>query len=238
MSEWLTPDELLEQWRVAVELDIPHASIRIGDGEACIAAHEEILTMNFIRETYNWINNINYCGVTLPNMDARIRLIAALKQADFIGILHQLNWWGWRPLSDMVIKYYDIQPEKIFYAFDNVNISKMPRFYDTFKNTRILLVGNKARKYKEVLERRYEWKRIVGTVECQNWTMVDAAINKMDHYDYQLAIVSAGVPAKVLAAHAKLTGHVGIDFGQGTDGCIVADMKGLNTWEDTRYKAP
>lgn len=50
-------------------------------------------------------------------------------------------------------------------------------------------------------------------------------------FDYRIALVSAGIPGKILTSHAKSKGHIGIDFGCGTDMCLESDAAGLNTWE-------
>ncbi len=212
--------------------DLPHASLRIGDVEAAIAAHEEILPMPFVRRNYSWTDN--YYGLRLPDSRARELLIASLRQADFIGILRQTEWY-FRPLAEMVLSYYRIQPQRMFYAFANYYASKSHEFYEYFAETPTLLVGGKADRLREVLERRYGWRRIVGTVYQWDWHELDHAIAEMDQHQYRLALVSAGVAGKILTAHAKQTGHVGIDFGSGSDNCIQADMDGLYAWDWQKF---
>lgn len=231
MSDYLTTPQLLGKWVEIADGDQPHASIRLGDGEAAVAAHEEILTMNFCNKVYPWAHDLSYCGVTLPNAEARTQLVDSLRQADFLGILSQYENWMFRPLANMVVRYYDLNPVSYFYAFDNYVISTLKDFYDFFRAKSILLVGAKAKCLKEVLERRYGWTGIVGTVNCPDWSSLETAKDEMDQYQYRIALVSAGIPGKILTAHAKSKGNVGIDFGCGTDMCLESDAAGLNTWE-------
>lgn len=233
MTNYLTTRELFDKWKTITISDKPHASIRIGDGEVPVATHEEMFTMKFLNKTYAWVqtNDISYCGITLPNHEAREQLIHSFRQANCIGILSQTDRWVFKPAADMVIQYYDLQPEYFFYAFDNYFISTYPEFYDFFKDKKILIVGAKSKYLKQVLENRYGWVNIVGTVDCPNWSYVNAAKKQMDLYDYRVALVSGGIPGKILTAHAKSKGNVGIDFGSGADTCIEADADGLYAWE-------
>ncbi len=225
---WLSASELLTAWRQIVGGSGAHCSLRIGDVEAAVAAHEAILTMDFVRRHYPWIDN--YYGLRLPDPRARERLVAALRQADFLGVLIQPEWY-FRPLAEMVVSYYEIRPEKRFYAFENLYVSRQRLFYESFCDTPVLLVGGKATRWKEVLERRYGWRGIVGCVYHWNWAELDQAIAAMDRVPYRMALVSAGMAGKILAAYAKATGHVGIDLGSGADACIQADADGTYAWD-------
>ncbi|WP_027398647.1 GT-D fold domain-containing protein [Anaerovorax odorimutans] len=233
MSNYIQTEELLEKWIEIIESKVSHASIRIGDGEAAVAAHEKILTMDFVNKVYPWVRkkNICYCGVILPNKDIREQLIWSLRQADFLGVLSQTSRWVFKPIADMIIEYYKLNPKSYFYAFDNYKISTMKKFYKVFKDMSVLLVGVKSKYFKEVLERRYGWSNIAGCVDCPNWDYLNDAIKEMDKYNYRVALVSAGVPGKILCAHAKIKGNVGIDFGSGVDTCLESDLNGLYAWE-------
>lgn len=233
MATYLNETELFEKWKAIIDGTSPHASIRIGDGEAAVAAQKKILSMDFIQTVYPWVraNDINYCGVLLPNEDVRRKLVKALQQADFLGILSQTENWMFRPLADMVVKCYHLQPKSWFYAFDNYILSTKKEFYEYFQNKSVLLVGNKAKCLKKVLENRYGWNGIVGTVDCSDWRFLEIAEAEMNQYFYRVALVSAGVPGKILTAHAKAAGNVGIDFGCGADLCLEADAAGLYAWE-------
>ena len=228
----LSQTELLDAWRDIVRGDEAHASLRIGDVEAAVAAHGEILTMPFVRRFYAWSDG--YYGLVLPDAAARLRLVEALRRADYIGVLTQTDW-DCRPLADMVLQHYEIRPERFFYAFENYYVSRGRTFYEYFANTPTLLVGGKADRFKEVLERRYGWRRIVGTVYHWSWQELEGAIADMDRFPYRLALVSAGVAGKILAVHAKETGHVGIDFGSGLDTCVQADADGMYAWEWDKF---
>lgn len=227
--------ELLEKWREFTKHKIPHASIRIGDGEGLVLAHETILTMDFIRKIIFWINNPVYCGVTLPNPQARNALVDAIKKADFVGLLHETSMWNFKPVFDMARDYYQFNLQNTFYAFDNYWLAKTKEFYDTFKYTKVLLIGNKAKEWRSVLERRYHWKGIVGTVACPNWYHLEQAKTQILTYNFDLALLSAGIPAKILSVYIKGLGKVAVDFGSGSLVAIQADADGLNAWEWDKF---
>lgn len=222
--------ELVDLWKGFLVNRIPHASLRMGDAEAIVAAHDTILTMEFIRKACLWVNSSAYTGVILPNALAREQLIQAYREADFLGSLYQEHSWVWRPLYDMIMFFYDIKPKKTFYAFANFHIAKTEHFYNTFKNNKVLLVGSKSKKYKEVLERRYGWTGIVATIDCADWSHIKTAKHEMKNIDFDIAFISCGTCAKILSVHVKSLGKVGIDFGSGADTCIQADDIGLNAW--------
>ncbi len=225
--------QLLETWRDLVATRQPHSSIRVGDTEAAVAAHDEILTMQFIRATYPWANGPFY-GLTLPDRGARELLVQAMKQADFIG-LHRRPEWYFRPLAECIMQYYDIRPSQLFYAFENAYISKLAEFYRWFRDVPVLLIGGKAERYRAVLERRYGWTGVVGTVTHWRWTDLEQSRAAMRSFDYRVAIIGAGVAAKVLAADAKAAGNVGIDFGSGIDTCIQSDAEGVDAWDWSKF---
>jgi hypothetical protein len=223
--------EIVDLWKGFVVNRTPHASLRIGDAEAIIAAHDTILTMEFIRKACMWFDNPAYTGVTLPNAIAREQLIQAYKEADFLGSLYQQHSWVWRPIYEMVMLYYDIKPKRTFYAFANFLVAKTNHFYNTFKDDKVLLIGSKSKQHREVLERRYGWTGIVGAIDCIDWYQVNKAKEEMENIDFDIAFSSCGTCAKILSIHAKNLGKVGIDFGSGTDTCIQADDIGLYAWE-------
>ncbi len=133
------------------------------------------------------------------------------------------------------MQYYGLRPSRYFYAFENAYISKLENFYRWFKDVPILLVGGKADGYRAVLERRYGWTGIVGTVPHWRWESLGRSRAAMQQFDYRVAIVGAGVAGKILTADAKSAGHVGIDLGSGIDTCIQSDADGVDAWDWPKF---
>ncbi|MEK5060955.1 MULTISPECIES: GT-D fold domain-containing glycosyltransferase [unclassified Paenibacillus] len=227
--------DLIKNWFQMAANGERHASVRFGDASNTILAHDTVLTMDFIKSHYGWISDPTYCGITLPNANARDIIVHCLRNADYVGHLTQTDHWYFKPLFDMCLRYYRVEPKETFYAFENNYIARFKPFYDTFRTLPILLCGAKAVQYKEVLERRYGFTGIVGTVDCPNWEGLQKATKDMEALyktnPWRLALVCAGAPGKVLAVKAKLLGTVGVDFGSGADVAIQADKEGLDAWD-------
>ncbi|MDT9719513.1 GT-D fold domain-containing glycosyltransferase [Paenibacillus sp. ClWae2A] len=227
--------DLIRNWFQLASDGEAHASVRFGDASNTILAHDTVLTMDFIKSHYGWLNDPTYCGITLPNTSAREIIVHCLRKADYVGHLIQTDHWYFKPLFDMCLAYYKVEPRETFYAFENNYIARFKLFYETFKTMPILLCGAKAEQYREVLERRYGWTSIVGTVDCPSWSHVSTASKQMEHIyqqtPWKLALVCAGAPGKVLVIKAKELQTVGVDFGSGADVAIQADSENLNAWD-------
>ncbi|MFB9326686.1 GT-D fold domain-containing glycosyltransferase [Paenibacillus aurantiacus] len=233
----LSSVELIQRWHDMAARGEAHASIRFGDASAAVMAHEAILTMDFMRKHYRWIGDTAYCGVALPNDAARRKLVDCLREADYVGHLRQTEHWYFKPLFDMCLTYYGVKPKETFYAFENVYIARYPLFYERFRKVPIVLCGAKAVLYREVLERRYGFTGIVGTVDCPDWNGLPRAEREMEALyatsPWKLALVCAGAPGKALVVKAKQLGTVGVDFGSGGEAAIQADRAGMDAWDYT-----
>ncbi|CEG25514.1 GT-D fold domain-containing protein [Bacillus sp. B-jedd] len=221
-------EEIMERWRQAIDQGIPHSFLRLGDCEVAVCAQNFLVPE--LNEKHPIAHNPSYCGVKYPNLEAKERLIESLRNADILGLLVHEDWYFY-PLSSMILSFYDIKPKDFAYAFANAYIAKSKQFYDMFKNDKILLIGNKSEQYKDVLEKRYGFTDIQGTLMVNGFSSVSEVCEKMKTFDFDITFISASVPAKLLADHAKKMGRVGIDFGSGFDTAIQADKHGLHAWE-------
>lgn len=222
-------EDMMLKWREAIDKKIPYSFLRMGDREIAVCA-QEVLTFDLISKHYRWIGNPKFIGVPLPNIELKDQLVAAYRGANAMGILVQANWYFY-PLSQLLISYYGFRPEDFVYAFANAYISKKKMFYKLFRSDRILLVGSKSDQFKEVLENRYRFKNIVGTVPVRGFPDVPNVKSQMQNIDFDIAIISAGVSGKILADYAKNLGRVGIDYGSGADTAIQAHQEGLSAWK-------
>ncbi|MDP9699761.1 hypothetical protein J2T16_002662 [Paenibacillus intestini] len=227
--------DLIRSWHQKAVDGEAHATVRFGDASNTILAHDAVLTMDFIKSHYGWLSDPTYCGITLPHAEARETLVHCLRKADYVGHLTQTEHWYFQPLFAMCLAYYKVEPAETFYAFENNYIARYPLFYELFKTVPILICGAKADLYREVLQRRYGWSNIVGTIDCGSWSHVDEACVQMEQLyqqsPWKLALVCAGAPGKVLTVKAKELHTVGVDFGSGADVAIQADRENLNAWD-------
>lgn len=186
--------------------------IRIGDGEIVFLEQEIIRPVQDILKSVGWSRNNTYCGATVPNLELRDRLIEAVKHSNMIGIFQEDQ-----PTLNIFQKL-NIAPTVICNAFDNVYLPMNAYFVNNIllKN-RLLLVGKDstsyAKKFKEILN-----VDVVGTVSINGYEEVEKCMNEMAKYDYDVALVSAGVNAKIICYEMSTRfNRVYLDMGHAWD---------------------
>jgi len=186
--------------------------IRIGDGELVFLQQEYVKSIEQIKKTVGWSNSNNYCGASVPNLELRDRLIEAIKNSNLVGVFQG------DPDTMAAFKAIDISPKNICYAFDNVFLPMNAMFVNNviLKN-KIYLVGSKssfyAEKFKEILG-----IDVVGYSTILSYADIDKVKNEMANKDYDVALVSAGVNAKIICYEmAQKENKVFLDMGHAWD---------------------
>lgn len=200
----------------------PLSLVRLGDGETLTLAHGVLLTPEEAQRRGPFLS---YAGVNLPDFSFRDRLVRSIQVADIVGITtspgsnfmplllqsleaHGIDLSG-RAVTDATINYTLHQEGYL----DRLLLGRWPR-------PRLLLVGNRMEELDPIL--RLKGCRVVRVVAPVKGSVdVDRILSIVDKTPFELALISAGIPAVVLAVEtAQRTGRVAIDFGHLADELI------------------
>lgn len=218
--------DYLPQIENAINNNLPYSWIRIGDGEESVLGQDYLYPINNVKAHVGWWNNDKYCGTTLPNIELRDRMINAYKGSEAIGVF--INS---KPTIDIFSKA-GIEPKQIFYAYDNVHLPMNIRFVRMLCKYKILVVCGGLREnrngqyYAEELNKRLDIN--VEFVNLpRNYNDLNECMNQIRIKDFDLALVSAGVNAKVICYEmSREMNKAFMDFGHGFDNAFYEDDKG------------
>ena len=208
----------------------PFSLVRIGDGENFILAQESIHTTGELIDMYNVVADNRYSGIALPNLEARDRLLDAVRRATVVGFLHQTGCYCWYPMTEKIFDHYGINPARTCYAFINIQLVAIPLFYDIFRNARVLLVGKPMARLAAVLKNRYGFTNLAGFLNLRHYWDTDIVLQQMSNIDYQVALIAAGANAKIIAVAAMNTGKIGLDLGHAIDNILIHDGENQFAW--------
>lgn len=190
-----------------------------------VLAQESVYSLDWIEKNVPWGSSNAYCGVRLPNLELRDRMIESITKADMVGVFADDDF------TDQVFKALGIRPRSICYAFENVYLPMYKPFVDLIRRYPPLLVGRPAEQFARYL---YEKLGVVvpGTVSIDGYEELDSCIEAMARIGHEWSLVSAGVNATVICTTmAEQWGKVAIDFGHAPDCAMSPDYP--NCWLNT-----
>ncbi len=202
---------VIQRIRYCLRNKIGFSLVRIGDAENQVMAQGLVYSEEEIRKIW-WANNEDWTGVILPNYDARDRLIASVRDADIVGVLHQNAEYEWKSLTETVFSAYCIKPRQLCYAFINTYMVDNPEFIDLLKKNRVLLIGKHAPSFGAHLKEMFRIEA-AGIIMINNYYNIPRVLDQARLVDYDLALISAGSNAVILATAMARQGKVTIDFG-------------------------
>ncbi len=205
--------EIITRINYCLHNQIGFSLVRIGDAENQVMAQGSIIAEDKISDIW-WAEDENWTGVTLPNFAARDRLLYAVRRADIVGVLHQDEAFIWRPLTEAVFTHYGIKPRQLCYAFINTYFSKSEQFISLLQNHRLLLIGKAASNLALLLREKYRID-IAGILTISNFSELKRVTEECKRIDFDLALISAGSNAVMLAVELASWGKVAIDLGRG-----------------------
>jgi hypothetical protein len=223
-------EELLNTIHSHYRAKLPFSLVRIGDGENFILAQESIHTTRELINMYNVVADNRYSGIAIPNIEARDRLLKAVRQATVVGFLNQTDCYCWYPLTEKIFDYYGINPARTCYAFINLSLVTLPLFYDIFRQAKVLLVGKPMARLAGVLRKRYGFTNLAGFLNLRHYWDTDVVLQQMSKIDYQVAFIAAGANAKIIAAAAMQAGKIGLDLGHAVDNILTHDEENQYAW--------
>ena len=197
----------------ALEQSRGFSLIRLGDGEALAIAHDKLIQFSEIPQ---WLKN-GYVGISLPNKGIVSRLVAVIKKADIVGVPVE-DWKHFKPLMLRNMSYYNFVPQNLCHSRINFHLYDSKLLHKIIENRKIIVVGRKA---KEAVS---SFSKLAKEVKCyplNNLTDLDNTFSKIKmDMDFSIALVAAGIPAKILCVRLAVLGKIAIDIGHVLDAVV------------------
>ena len=205
--------EITRRMRYCLRNQVGFSLVRVGDGENLVMAQGMIYGEEQIKKIA-WAKNESYAGVTLPNYEARDRVIAGVRNADIVGVLSQDEAYDWTPLTQEIFGLCNIKPRQICYAFINTYLANYPEFIHLLRHYKVLLIGKPAITLAGLLKEKLDIQ-VVKTVPLNNYCGIPTCMAQISRLDYELVLISGGINAVIMAPMLASQGKVAIDFGSG-----------------------
>lgn len=237
----LTEQQVLHRIDKALSEKKPLSLIRIGDGENIVLSQYQFLNEKEFMNTY-WAKQSREGmskGVTLPNVSLRNQMIRALRKADIVGVCKSHNDEMLAPeefkrkLTNKIFDHHRIKPADLCYVFVNRKMVSHRHFWELLHRYRVLLISKWSWIFKDYVNKNYASlrPRIVGCIDFNDFKEIPAVLKKAGQYPFDIALISAGVNAVVLApAIAELYGKVALDFGKTMMFFLKGDKR-LKPWK-------
>ena len=194
--------------------------IRMGDGELTTLAHDIILSTEEISLNPS-LNFLPYAGVTLPDHPTRDRLAKHMLEADVVGIPTP-RWPTYQQMFIRLAKYHKWPLKEMVLTNSVINYElhlETNLFHDLLTNYNVLLIGNRMKEGEELLKSS-GYNKIVGSIPVENIKSVPLVLEEVEKYEYDIALVSAGISANLICVELAKKDKVAIDFGHLIDELI------------------
>ena len=210
-EDFIQLPEIIRRIRYCLRNKVGFSLVRVGDAENQVMAQGLIYSIEEIKNIW-WANDESWTGVILPNYKARDRLISSIKKADIVGVLHQSEEYEWKNMSEEVFAFYNIKPRQLCYAFINVYMVNHPGIIALMEKHRILLIGKAAPSFAMLLKTRFNIN-VAGSIMINNYNDIPQVLQQANCIDYEMALISAGSNAVIMASTLAQQGKVAIDIG-------------------------
>lgn len=190
-----------------------YSIIRWGDGELVFLAHDVILSSHTINSDARF-NFLYYAGVDLPEHASRDLLTKEALTANIIGI-PQARYPTFQCLFNRLAKHYQWDLKSLPFASSNINyeLNDFTNIYhEVLSDYKVLLIGNRMEEGKDYFE-KLGYKTIVGVLPVNGVKDVAIVIEKAKQFEYDVALVSAGIAANFICLALAQDGKIAIDFG-------------------------
>lgn len=205
----------------ALEAKKGFSLIRIGDGELTTMAHDIILSSKEILSNPR-LNFLPYAGVVLPDHQSRNLLAKNIMEADIVGI-PSLRWPTFQLLFIKLAKYYKWPLKRMILTQSVINYElhlQTNLFNNLLTKNKVLLIGNRMKEGEKLLKNS-GYDNIVGSIPVENIKSVSSVLEEAEKYDYDIALVSAGISANLICVELAKKNKIAIDFGHLIDELIM-----------------
>lgn len=217
----LTTDEVLEMIKAAVDNKQPYSLARFGHGEIAELSWDTNPHFSYLMEYYR-----DYAGITKPAREIKPQLIEAWKTATTCGVLPSWEDKTGAEKSIPIFKNINSIPTSLCSAFINYEIHEKELFWRILKKQKVIIVGRRASQAEPIFKAK--GVSVVGTVGLNNIEELEKAYQTLIANDeWQIAILSAGIPATILAPQlANSTKRIALDIGHALD--LIIDGSSFN----------
>jgi hypothetical protein len=202
----------------AMDQGTPLSLVRLGDGELLTMAQETLISTEQVKVEGPFLE---YAGVNIPDLEARDQLVEAVRCASVVGI-PLLRLPNFQPLAFSVFRAYglDFRQMKITHSTINYSIYLEHCLSTIVVGRRVLLIGNKAGPLAEIFAANGIY--VAGVIaSVQGMQDIPRVMIAVAAQDFDIALVSAGVPAVVIVHRIAVEmGKVAIDFGHLADSMV------------------
>ncbi|ANE48779.1 hypothetical protein SY83_07210 [Paenibacillus swuensis] len=216
MHKVAEPAQIAEELRAAMDEHRPYAIVRLGDGELLTMAQDVLMPAHDVLKAGPFLA---YAGVAIPDSSARELLVQAVSQADRVGI-PQSRHPHFQKLMFPVFRahHLDFRSMPLTLSTINYQLYEMGLLLPLLTGRRVLLVGDAAPDLAVKLV-EHHGIAVTGTVSPVNGMRdMDRVMGEIAGFQYDIALVSAGVPAVVIVSRiARELGKVALDFGHMAD---------------------
>ncbi|GEN53832.1 GT-D fold domain-containing protein [Halobacillus faecis] len=207
-----TPAEVYAQVLKALSEKKGLSVIRLGDGEVLALAHDILVSS----EEINKNGKLQYAlgGFTVPNHEKRDLLIGNLLKADIVGI-PEARYPTYQRLFNSLAKKIHLPIGEICFTSSLINYEmneKTNCFHHLLSQHRVLLIGNQADEGKEFIEAK-GYHSVVGAIPVPDISSVPGVLEKASQFEFDVALVSAGIPANLICVELAKQKKVALDFG-------------------------
>lgn len=215
--------EVFAEMEHAIAAEQPYAVVRLGDGELLALSQDVVYDGPTVQREGRFLP---YAGVNPPDLAARDQLALAVRHAGIVVGVPLSRRKHFQPLLHSVLRGHGINPSSLRMTTSTINYGLyqeglLQRLLDGKK---LLLIGNAAPQLAHVLqERGYIVSGIISPVN--GFSDIERAMSEVQHAVFDLALVSAGIPAVVLCWRiAAERGKVALDFGHMADTIIKGQV--------------
>lgn len=187
-------------------------------------SHAEISILETSFTYPEWVKNWEYSvyqGATAAPDQLQAMLIEALQNTDIAG-LHLSTApdevdRNFAVGTKQLLNRLGIKPRAACSPWMPHELSQMPQFWNWLKQYPVVLVGRRSNEAANIFS-QYGIK-IVATLNLEGCEgIADAHRQLCSNFDWQIALVSAGVPATILVPQlSRESGRIAIDFGHAMD---------------------
>jgi hypothetical protein len=194
--------EVAAAYRRALEKKEPISMVSVGDGEMYFVAYRDI--SYFGKADQVWANS-RYSQY-LNDQSLKDEVLEGIRRSDIIG-LHA----RWKPTVTF-LEHYSIPADRVCDAIIGKGLHFSGLLYEICQNRRVFLVGNHVHFLLPVLE-KYQIT-VAGSTPVDYFEDIPRVKAELSRADFDLAIISAGIPTLILAPWVAGALHrPALDFG-------------------------